>query len=551
MDAARGARRPLTAAQALRGLALASLVALALLGPRPAQATLQEAIRGALAALPEDAPMRAVRAAWQARGFAPRFVEPQPPFAATEAAREAVGLLGAATGRGLDPTAYRAESLRAALDAPRDERGAAAFEAALAAALARLYADAGFGRIDPRSLGYDLPQQRRRAALEPAVREALQHPVPALGLEAVEPTLPVYRPLVAALAEWRRRAAQPGLPPLPPQPRKVSPGDAWTGVDLLRERLLAEGDLDPAAAADGPDRAPGRYQGELVDAVRRFQARHGLEADGVIGAQTRSALDTPPAARVRSIELSLERLRWLGATPRDRYVAINIPEFRLWAVEDGRVATTMAVIVGRAVSGTPVFVDAIEAVQFNPYWNVPRSIAAKELHPKLARDPGWLAREHMELLGAVGGDLRAALASGAARLRQRPGVDNALGRVMFSLPNTHDVYLHDTPARTLFARSRRDFSHGCVRLERPLELARFVLAGLPDWTPQRMDAVIAEGRNQWVRVPAPVPVLIFYSTVNMGPDGRARFLPDVYGLDARLDGALRALERGTPARVLR
>lgn len=550
MDAARGARRAVFPARALRVLALAVLAAFALLDPLAARAALPEAIRGAVAALPDEASTRAVRAAWQARGFAPRFVEPQAPFAATVAAREAVDLLGAAAGRGLDPQAYRVGTLRAALDAPRDERAAAALEAALAAALARLYADAGFGRIDPRTLGYDLPQQRRRTALEPAVREALADPAPASGLASVEPSLPAYRALLAVLAEARQRAAEPPPPPLPPLPRKVSPGDAWTGVEALRARLVAEGDLDRAAGAGDPAVA-GRYQGDLVDAVRRFQARHGLETDGVIGAQTKGALDMTPAERVRRLELSLERLRWLGATPRGRYVAINIPEFRLWAVQDGRVATTMAVIVGRAVSGTPVFVDAIEAVQFNPYWNVPRSIASKELYPKLARDPGWLAREHMELLGAAGGDLRAALASGAARLRQRPGADNALGRVMFSLPNTHDVYLHDTPARTLFARSRRDFSHGCVRLERPLELARFVLAELPDWSPQRIEAVIGQERNQWVRVPTPVPVLIFYSTVNVGPDGRPLFLPDVYGLDTKLDRALRALGSATTGQAAR
>lgn len=545
MDAARGPDRCSLPRRVVRGLvACVAFAALAWPDARAAQAALSDAVREAIVGLPDDAPMRAVRATWQARGFAPRFVAPDAPFAATVAARETVELLEEAAALGLDPTAYGTAALRGALDAPRDGRAAARLEAALAAALARLYADAGFGRIDPRTLGYDLPQQRRRTALEPAVRAALEHPTAAIGLQAVEPSLPVYRPLLAALAEWRRRAAEPPPRPLPPVPRKVSPGDSWAGVDALRTRLVAEGDLEPTAVVE----TASRYDGALVDALRRFQARHGLDADGVIGAQTIAALDTPAALRVRRIELSLERLRWLGETPAGRYVAINIPEFRLWAVEDGRVAATMAVIVGRAVSGTPVFVDRIEAVQFNPYWNVPRSIASRELYPKLVRDPGWLAREHMELIGSGGGDLRAALASGSARLRQKPGADNALGRVMFSLPNPHDVYLHDTPARTLFARSRRDFSHGCVRVERPLELARFVLAGLPDWTPQRMEAVVADGRNQWVKVPTPVPVLIFYSTVNVYADGRPRFLPDVYGLDAKLDAALRASQRGAASR---
>jgi murein L,D-transpeptidase YcbB/YkuD len=329
------------------------------------------------------------------------------------------------------------------------------------------------------------------------------------------------------------------LPPLPSARRKVEPGDAWIGVEALRARLRDEGDLAP----DAPAAAGDRYDGATADALRRFQARHGLDPDGVVGAATLAALRVPAAARLRQIELTLERLRWIGPTPRGRWIAVNIPEFRLWAIEGGRVATTMAVVVGKAASSTPVFVDAVEAVEVNPYWNVPRSIASKELYPKLARDAGWLASQQMELLGRAdlrGDGLRQALASGAARLRQRPGPNNALGRVKLVMPNAHDVYLHDTPARALFARSRRDFSHGCIRLERPLELAAFALAGRPGGTTAALQAAIDEGTNRTLRVAPPIPVLIFYATVNVDGDGRPRFMPDVYGHDARLDAALRA-----------
>jgi murein L,D-transpeptidase YcbB/YkuD len=243
------------------------------------------------------------------------------------------------------------------------------------------------------------------------------------------------------------------------------------------------------------------------------------------------------------VALTLERLRWIGPVPPGRWIAVNIPEYRLWAIDGGRVAFSMAVVVGRPVTGTPVFVDAVEAVELNPYWNVPRSIASKEFYPRLARDPGWLASERMELLGGAGlhGEaLRQALASGEARLRQRPGADNALGRVKLAMPNAHDVYLHDTPSRALFARSRRDFSHGCIRLQRPLELAAFVLADRPEAEPAALRTAIEAGANRTLRVAPPVPVLIFYATVNLGEDGRLRFLPDVYGHDARLDAALRA-----------
>jgi len=326
---------------------------------------------------------------------------------------------------------------------------------------------------------------------------------------------------------------------------KVEPGDAWPGVPALRARLQAEGDL-PATTPQAPS---DRYAGDLPQAVRRFQQRHGLEPDGILGARTLAELAVPAEDRVRRIELTLERLRWLGATPPGRYVAVNLPAFRLWAVDGGRVALSMAVVVGRVASRTPVFVDAIEAVEFNPYWNVPRSIAARELYPSFARDPGWLAAQHMDLIGGdVPRDLRAALASGAARLRQRPGPWNALGRVKFVMPNPHDVYLHDTPARALFARSRRDFSHGCIRLEDPLALAAFALQGRPEAPRALIDEVLATDRNRVVPLAAPIPVLIFYATVTAGADGRLSFLPDLYGHDVRLEQALRALHRATTAR---
>jgi murein L,D-transpeptidase YcbB/YkuD len=514
-----------------------------------ASAALEAAVGEALASasplvrgVPE-AVRRAVADAWAAAAHAPRYVEPSPPWRATPLARETVDALADAASRGLDADAYGASGWRAALDAPRDEAGAARLEAGIALAFGRHLADAGFGRVDPRALGHDLPSRRRAEALGPAVRAAIVLPTAAIALDAVQPVLPTYRALKAALPEWRRRAAAPVAAPLPPLPAsrsKVEPGDAWAGTDALRARLRDEGDLEP----DAPS-TPGRLDAATSDALRRFQARHGLDADGVIGAATLAALRVPAAARVRQIELTLERLRWIGSTPGGRWVAVNIPEYRLWAIDGGRVAMTMPVVVGRAVSGTPVFVDAVQAVEVNPYWNVPRSIASKELYPMLARDPGWLAREHMEFVGGEvrGEALRQALASGAVRLRQRPGPDNALGRVKLVMPNAHDVYLHDTPAKSLFARSRRDFSHGCIRLGEPLALASFVLAGRPEGAPEALQAAIDAGANRSLRVSPPVPVLIFYATVNVGDDGRLRFVPDVYGHDARLDAALRAPPR--------
>ena len=375
------------------------------------------------------------------------------------------------------------------------------------------------------------------------LRSALAADSAAAAVAAVAPRLPLHRSLLTVLAERRRLAALPPPPPLPPsgsRPAPVTPGDTWPGVDALAERLLREGDLHPDAVRP----ATGRYEGALVAAVQAFQSRHGLDADGVIGAQTRAALEVPAARRVRQVEVSLERLRWIGDTPPAPFVAINIPEFRLWAVRgDGSPPLSMGVVVGRTVTGTPVFVDAIDAVELNPYWNVPPSIASRELYPKLARDPGYLASQQMELLGGAGlsGEpLRRALAAGSARIRQRPGALNALGKVKFVMPNAHNVYLHDTPARALFERGRRDFSHGCVRLQHPFDLAEFALGDSLGGSDEQLAGAAALGERRVLRLRAPIPVLVMYSTVNVSPDGRARFLPDIYGLDARLEAALDA-----------
>jgi len=452
-----------------------------------------------------------------------------------------VALLAHAQEQGLRARDYDADALRAQRARPLDTDAAARFDVHLTQALVRYLFDVNLGRIDPATLGLHMPARRDRATLEAGIDAVLASASPADAAAALTPELRLYRDLLASLAQMRALAAGTPPPPLPVIGRSLRPGDAHEDLAPLAIRLRWLGDLVDDAAGLGS--APlTRYEGALVAAVERLQARHGLEADGVLGPQTLAALAVPPAVRVQQIEWSLERLRWLGRLPAGRFVAINIPEFRLWAVPaaqpGGQGVLQMRVIVGATVTATPVFADAIDAVEFNPYWNVPPSIASKELYPKLARDPGYLARQQMERLGDAGGDLRAALASGRARIRQLPGTLNALGAIKFVMPNTFNVYLHDTPSRTLFARSRRDFSHGCIRLERPRELAAWILADQPQWDAAAIDQAVAEGRNRTVRVTAPVPVLILYSTVNVDADGRPRFLPDVYGLDAKLARAL-------------
>jgi murein L,D-transpeptidase YcbB/YkuD len=256
---------------------------------------------------------------------------------------------------------------------------------------------------------------------------------------------------------------------------------------------------------------------------------------------------------VTQIELALERMRWLPESGAGRAMAINVPSFQLWAFADARDTGTatlsMPVIVGRAVRHeTPVFIGEMRAVEFSPYWNVPRNILRNETLPRLAQDPGYLQREDMELV-STRGDGRVltridaagleALRAGELRVRQRPGPKNALGGVKFVLPNTMEVYLHATPARELFERTRRDFSHGCIRVRDPAALAAFVLQGKPEWTAEAIEAAMASGRNRTVPLDAAIPVVVFYTTAIVDSAGRAIFLPDVYGHDRRLLEALR------------
>jgi murein L,D-transpeptidase YcbB/YkuD len=311
---------------------------------------------------------------------------------------------------------------------------------------------------------------------------------------------------------------------------------------------LAEG-LRPAAAAAGIEglvaaRQPAFVQyGRLRLALARYRA---LAEPG----------ETPPA-RVRQIELAMERLRWLPHLPPGRFLIVNVPAFRLVAFRspsDERPALQMPVVAGRAArTETPLFAGELRQVVFRPPWHPPASIVRNEILPAIARDPGYLARQRMDLVTPAGtadpalpptAENLARLRAGRLALRQRPGPENALGLVKFVFPNDYRVYMHGTPAQALFARERRDFSHGCIRVERPAELAEFVLSRQAGWTPGRIEAAMNGRRTLHVDVVPPVPVMVFYTTAIVRADGTVEFFDDVYGLDAALERAL----AGRPAR---
>ena len=471
------------------------------------------------------------------------------------AARQAVELLAAADAEGLRPEDYAAGALqqaleRAAQEPPLDAAAIAHLQQGLDLAMQRYLTDLHRGRVQPRQArsGYE-PGPACDAVAQ--LREALQQGRLAEVARAAAPQLPLYAQLRRQLAIHRAlgndAAWSRPLPPLPGGARaKLEPGQAWAGLPLLARRLFVLGDLHDAPA-DGPL----RYEGALAEALKSFQTRHGLAADGVIGSATLAQLQVPPAARAQQIVLTMERLRWTPLLQGPRMIVVNIPEFvlRAYEVRDGRVSVQreMRVIVGKAFdTRTPLIDEDLRFIEFSPYWNVPPSIARGETVPKLKRDPGTWEREGFEFVagdGRVVTTLSAqglqSVLDGSWRIRQRPGPRNALGDIKFVFPNRENIYLHHTPATELFARTRRDFSHGCIRVEQPVELATFVLQDMPGWDEARVREAMARGTSATLKLQQPVRVLIAYGTA-LVKGGRPYFFDDLYGLDRQLEAALRA-----------
>ncbi len=475
----------------------------------------------------------------------------------TPDAREALALLRNAADEGLDPADYdltTLESLAGTLEPPRraSRHDAARFDAALSDTMVRYLRHLHGGRVDPRAAGFRMTAPADDHDFAAILHAAIAGDRFIETVAAFTPPLALYRGLRGMLARYRRLAADPSLESLPTFVAIVRPGDLHAGLPVLHRRLVAFGDL-PANVPVPAE--PFVYDGALVDGVKRFQTRHGLEPDGVLGKSTQAALRVPLAMRVRQIELALERLRWVPHLGDKRFVAVNIPMFRLWAwdgiSQDGDPSFDMGVIVGRALNTqTPVFVEEMRSVVFRPYWNIPSSIARGETLPAAERDPDYLRRQNMEIVSGMGDDARpvpataenlARVRQGQLRVRQRPGTNNALGLVKFVFPNDENVYMHGTPAVQLFSRFRRDLSHGCVRLEDPVALAAWVLEDRPEWPRERILDAMNGQATVTVNLRRPIQVILFYITaVVMPDDGTVRFAEDIYAHDARLEKALAA-----------
>lgn len=432
------------------------------------------------------------------------------------------------------------------------------FDDALSIAVTQFLADLRDGRVKPEAAGFHLPRTTEPFDAEQATRQLAQSTDVRAAIASFEPSVLPYRRLKEALRQYRELAARHELVPLPPPTRRsLREGDVYEGSTRLRALLLALGDLEPGGCAETTT----AFDECLAQGVRRFQKRHGLVEDGVLGARTFAQLNVPLDRRVRQIELTMERWRWISALQKPDIV-VNVPQFVLFALPRPAFGETnvieMRVIVGQSGPDkrTPVFAEAIEYVIFQPFWDVPASIMRRELLPLIRKDPAYLARNDMEIVRGWSDAAKAIeptdevldeLAAGKLRLRQRPGAKNALGSVKFIMPNPHNVYLHATPNVELFERASRAFSHGCIRVSQPALLAEYVLKSAPgDWSAEAIEAALCDPATRRVDLTTPVSVLIFYGTAVVSQSEGILFFEDLYGHDRRLDGLLRKTSAKTP-----
>ncbi|MGZ8182503.1 MAG: L,D-transpeptidase family protein [Methylobacter sp.] len=468
----------------------------------------------------------------------------------------ALDLLASAATQGLKPQNYDTETLRQKLPLalklkPDAYKELALYDTALSISLLRFLHDLHYGRVNPQGINFNLKlREKKLIDLPLLIKNSLaQHTLAELPL-SVEPKLKQYQKLKQALANYRQLAAS--APPFKLDMKEtLHPGESHPQIAELRRFLTTVGDLPEDKTASSAEN-PTLYTDAIVTGVKTFQKRHGLTADGQIGKGSVAALNVPLSQRVTQVELAMERLRWLPELNAGASIIVNIPAFQLWAFDaidqpDANIVN-MRVVVGNALkTQTPVLMAEMHFIDFMPYWNVPYSIIKNEIVPKLIQNRNYLDKENMEMVAvfhdaekptALNEETMNLLKEGKLRIRQRPGGKNALGRVKFIFPNKDDVYLHDTPSNALFSKSRRDFSHGCVRVANPQKLAEFALKNQDDWNPETIQLAMNTPKTQRVILKKPIPVLFFYTTAFFDQFDNLEFYPDIYGHDAVLLGAL-------------
>lgn len=451
---------------------------------------------------------------------------------------------------GLDPSDYHLEEIEAVMRELQSGRLSSAAEWAtqdlmLTDSLARLGYHQLFGKVNPYTLDPNWNFRRELNDMDPAtvIQEAIDSPSLAAYLKTVFPRGWVYQQYKAGLAHYRQIEFEGGWPQLPDGPT-IRPGTSDARLPLLAKRLEITGDL--ALDPEQPSESYTSYGEILQEGVRRFQDRHGLDVDAIIGRGTLSALNVPVEQRVIQLETNLERARWVLDDIEDDFVLVNIAGFRAYVIRDREIVWETKVQVGRTYHQSPVFRDEMKYVVLNPTWTVPYSIASREMLPQIQQDPDYFAKRDFDVKDRSGKIIDPTSVDWSSLNRrnfaytlvQRPGPANALGRVKFMFPNAHAVYLHDTPSKYLFGKADRAFSHGCIRVENPFEFAE-VLLGSEGWTQERFTEVLDSRETKTVFLPRPLPVLLLYWTAHVDPDGIVYFYNDVYGRDKAVASALK------------
>jgi murein L,D-transpeptidase YcbB/YkuD len=460
-----------------------------------------------------------------------------------------------ASSKGLIPEDYDASRWADRVQAlnSKSDDAISLFDVAMTVNVMRYISDLRIGRVNPSHFNFEIPVQDKKYDLAEFVSDNAVDAtdVPKL-IVGVEPDSEEYRQTEAALAHYMDLAKQQGeahADPLPAVPKAISVGGSYPALPAILARLQLEGDAEASATLSSPNTTT--FESSLSDAVKHYQHRHGFTEDGKLTPQTIKSLNVPMDFRVAQLQDSLERWRWLPEPYLHARLMVNLPEFVLRGFDpDHKLDFTMRVVVGKVMGQheTPVFTHMMKYLVFRPYWSVPVDIARKELVPHIESNRGYLASKNFEVTnnkGVILTDYTAhQVSQGTVMVREKPGPKNSLGLVKFIFPNQYDIYLHSTPAVSLFEQTRRDFSHGCIRVQKPADLAAWVLQGQGDWDLDKVQEAMNSGPdNKTVSLKTPLPIVIFYLTAIVEDQGEVHFFDDIYSYDSEMQ---KVFSKGPP-----